>query len=186
MGQMTRELIRVHIGGKALEIKQGDITKEDVGAIVTAANPSLAIGRGVDGAIHHAAGRGVKQELREKYQDCPTGSAVVTGAGRLDADYVLHAVGPRYRGIPEDEKLLIGAYEACLRHCEELHIRSIAFPAISTGVYGYPLDEAAPLSLSAVASHLRQGKWPHLVRFVLMLDETFDAYAKALEQMLLK
>lgn len=179
---MARETIRIHIGGKALEIKQGDITKEEVSAIVTAANPSLSIGRGVDGAIHRAAGKSVKKELVEKYQDCPTGSAVVTGPGDLPADYIIHAVGPRYRGSQDDEKLLAAAYKASLAHCEDLHIRSIAFPALSTGVYGYPAEEAAAISLNTVAEHLRGGKWPHLVRFVLLLDEIYDAYAEEIEK----
>jgi O-acetyl-ADP-ribose deacetylase (regulator of RNase III) len=182
---MKREKLRIRIDGKALEIEQGDITKEDVGAIVTAANPSLAVGRGVDGVIHRMAGPEMKQELRSKYQDCPTGSAVVTGAGRLNANYVIHAVGPRYRGVDDDERLLVGAYRACLDHCEDLHIRSIAFPAISTGVYGYPLEEAARLSLEAVAAHMRKGKWPSLARFVLLLDDTYDAYSAAAQKYLL-
>ncbi len=179
---MAHETLRAHIGGKALEIKQGDITKEEVSAIVTAANPSLSIGRGVDGAIHRAAGKSVKKELVEKYQDCPTGSAVVTGAGDLSVNYIIHAVGPRYRGVPDDEKLLGAAYRASLAHCEDLHLRSIAFPAISTGVYGYPPEEAARISLKAVVEHMRRNRWPSLARFVLLLDEIYDAYAEEIEK----
>ncbi len=181
-----REPIRLAVGAKRLELKQGDITQEDTEAIANAANSALAGGGGVDGAIHQAAGREMRDELRAKYKECPTGSAVVTGGGRLKADYILHAVGPRYRGRVKDAELLAGAYAACMKHCEDLEIRSIAFPSISTGVYGYPLEEAAPIALQTVVDCLREGKYPHLARFVLFDDATFDAYSKAASDLGLK
>ncbi len=120
------------------------------------------------------------QELSQKYQGCPTGSAVLTGGGRLKARYVLHAVGPRYRGHPEDAKLLASAYAACLSLCAQHGIRSIAFPSISTGIYGYPLEEAAPIALGTVMDRVHAGVLPEVVRFVLFDDATFAAYKRAL------
>ncbi len=178
-----REAVRAHVGGKVLELVQGDITQEETEAIVNAANSALRGGGGVDGAIHHAAGPAVMRELREKYSECPTGSAVVTGGGRLAADYILHAVGPRYRGREKDAELLADAYRACLNFCEELKIRSVAFPSISTGIYGYPLEEAAPIALSTVAGHLGRKEFPHLVRFVLFDETAFGAYESALQDL---
>jgi len=171
---------RVEIAGRVLELVRGDITKETTEAIANAANSALAGGGGVDGAIHRAGGPEIMAELREKYRGCPTGSAVITGGGRLAARWVLHAVGPRYRGSAEDPALLAGAYRTCLGLCVAHAIRSVAFPSISTGIYGYPLDEAAPLALRTVADHLRAAPLPELVRFVLFDESTYAAYERAL------
>ena len=172
-------MAKTEIAGKTLELKQGDITKEDTVAIGNAANAALAGGGGVDGAIHRAGGPAIMAELKEKYRGCPTGAAVVTGGGNLPAQYVLHAVGPRYRG-PEDAKLLAGAYRACLELCVKHGIASVAFPSISTGVYGYPLEEAAPVALRTVADHMKRNDLPQLVRFVLFDAGTLAAYESAL------
>lgn len=121
------------------------------------------------------------QELRDHYQGCPTGSAVITSGGNLKAKYVLHAVGPRYSGVPEDAELLTSAYRTCLFLCEQYRIRSVAFPSISTGIYGYPLEEAAPIALGTVIDHLKAKALPELVRFVLFDDATLKAYSRALQ-----
>jgi len=190
--------MRVNIGLNTLELARGDITREDTEAIANAANSALAGGGGsasptglagetsplrggVDGAIHRAAGPSLMKELREKYPDgCPTGSAVITTGGTLGAKWVLHAVGPRYHGMPEDAELLASAYRSCLALCGERGIRSIAFPSISTGIYGYPLNEAAPIALRTVAGFLKEHENPALVRFVLFDEGTFAAYSAAM------
>ncbi len=170
------------LGTGRLELVQGDITQQDTEAIVNAANRHLAGGGGVDGAIHRAGGPAIMQELRATYpQGCPTGSAVVTGGGRLKAKYVLHAVGPVYRGVPEDAGLLADAYQACLALCTQLGIRSAAFPSISTGVYGYPVEGAAPIALRTVADYLRAHPDLALARFVLFDAKTLAVYQRALD-----
>lgn len=143
-----------------IELLVGDITKIPVDAIVNAANSTLAGGGGVDGAIHRAGGPSLMQELdriREAEGGCPTGSAVVTGAGRLPAQYVFHAVGPVYRdGSHGEPELLRSCYIACLNLAAERNLSSISFPSISTGVYGYPVREAAAIALEAVRKWLNQ------------------------------
>jgi O-acetyl-ADP-ribose deacetylase (regulator of RNase III) len=175
--------MRVNIGSKTLELALGDITREETEAIANAANSSLAGGGGVDGAIHRAGGPALMKELKEKYQGCPTGSAVVTGGGNLRSKWVIHAVGPRYRGRPQDAELLASAYRACLALCVEHGIRSIAFPSISTGIYGYPVHEAAPIALKTVAGHLKAQGFPELARFVLFDESTFSAYSAAMRNL---
>ena len=171
---------RVTIAGRTLELVRGDITQESTEAVANAANSALVGGGGVDGAIHRAGGPAIMAELKEKYAGCPTGSAVITRGGLLAARWVLHAVGPRYRGRADDPVLLAGAYRACLALCESHGIRSVAFPSISTGIYGYPLDEAAPIALRTVADHLEAKPLPEHVRFVLFDETTFAAYSRAL------
>jgi len=172
--------VRAVVAGRKLELKLGDITGEDTEAIANAANSALVGGGGVDGAIHRAGGPSLMRELRERYKGCPTGSAVITSGGNLKAKFVLHAVGPRYRGKAEDPELLAGAYRACLALCEEHGIRSVAFPSISTGIYGYPVEEAAKIALATVVAHLKAKAVPELVRFVLFDDLTYAVYANAL------
>src|SRR5438105_5292235 len=134
----------------AIELLLGDITKIPVDAIVNAANSGLRGGGGVDGAIHRAGGPSIMEELRA-YSGCPTGSAVATGAGLLPAKYVFHAVGPVYQGGKHGEPdLLAACYRKCLDMAEERGVRVISFPAISTGVYGYPLREAAAIAIREV------------------------------------
>ncbi len=175
----------MHIAQSKLELVQGDITTQGVDAIVNAANSALAGGGGVDGAIHRAAGPVLMQQTRERYpQGCPTGDAVVTDAGLLRARHVFHAVGPVWRGGSANEAaLLASAYRRCLELAVEHASASIAFPAISTGVYGYPKDLAAEVSLATVREHLLQHSMPALVRFVLFDGGSFGAFARVLELM---
>ncbi len=144
--------------GKQLRLVIGDITRIRVDAIVNAANSSLAGGGGVDGAIHRAGGSAIMRELdeiRKTKGGCPTGSAVVTTAGALPAQYVFHAVGPIYRdGEHGEPRQLADCYRTCLELAEERSVRTISFPAISTGAYGYPAQEAAGIALETVAAHL--------------------------------
>jgi O-acetyl-ADP-ribose deacetylase len=144
--------------GRKLRLVVGDITKVRVDAIVNAANSGLRGGGGVDGAIHRAGGPAIMRELdeiRASSGGCPTGSAVVTGAGALPAQYVFHAVGPIYRdGLHGEPEQLANCYRKCLELAEQHGVRSVSFPAISTGVYGYPLEEAAGIALETIAARL--------------------------------
>src|SRR5579871_6677854 len=146
--------------GRKLELREGDITRITADAIVNAANSALAGGGGVDGAIHRAGGPEIMRELdriRSETGGCPTGSAVATGAGKLPAKYVLHAVGPVYRdGRRGEPELLASCYRTCLELAERRDVITITFPAISTGVYGYPIDEAARIALGTFAGHLNK------------------------------
>lgn len=171
------------VGGRRLELSRGDITTVRVDAIANAANEALRGGGGVDGAIHRAAGPGLLEELRRRYPDgTPTGTAVATDGHDLPADWVLHAVGPIWRGGGHSEpELLAGAYRSCLRLADELGARSIAFPAISMGIYGYPPPEGASVAVRTVAEHLRGETQVELVRFVLFSEETYDLFADALD-----
>ena len=167
------------INGVTLALTQGDIVKAQVDAIVNAANSWLAGGGGVDGAIHRAGGPSIMDECR-KIGGCPTGGAVATTAGKLPATYVFHAVGPMYSGSPEDARLLASAYQSCLKLAEQHQVKSIAFPSISTGIYGYPLDEAAPIALRTVVEHIQKPSSLQQVVFVLFGEEAFEAFEQAL------
>jgi O-acetyl-ADP-ribose deacetylase (regulator of RNase III) len=161
-----------------LEAVQGDITKETVDAIVNAANESLAPGGGVCGAIHRAGGPSIAEECR-RIGHCPTGSAVATTAGDLPARWVIHAVGPVWRGGDAGEAdLLASAYRSSLAEAERTGARSIAFPAISTGIYGYPLDQATEIAVATVSEW--KGEGIDLVRFVCFDSATHQAYQHAL------
>ncbi len=168
-----------------VELVQGDITHQKTDAIVNAANEQLVGGGGVDGAIHRAAGPSLMLETKKQYPDgCPTGSAVVTAAGNLNARYVFHAVGPVWRGgIRKEANLLESAYQRCLELAVVNDCQSIAFPAISTGVYGYPSDLAADVSLSTVRDFVVTKQRPELVRFVLFDAGTLGAFSRVLESM---
>lgn len=176
---------RLALGDRRLELEQGDITTQDVDAIANAANAALAGGGGVDGAIHRAAGPEVMAELRRRYPDgTPTGTAVATSAGRLRAKHVLHAVGPRWQGGGRGEaELLASAYRSCLRLCDELAARSVAFPAISLGIYGYPQEEGARIALRTVANHLHDETSLEIARFVLFSEPTYRVFADALSEL---
>ena len=141
------------INRTSLELIQADITTLDVDAIVNAANHSLLGGGGVDGAIHRAAGPQLLAECRT-LGGCKTGEAKITNGYRLKARHVIHTVGPIYSGTPRDAELLAATVRNSLRLADEHHLASIAFPAISTGVYGYPLREAARVILSAIIAYL--------------------------------
>jgi O-acetyl-ADP-ribose deacetylase (regulator of RNase III) len=174
--------MKVTINQSQLEVVQGDITQQDTEAIGNAANSRLAGGGGVDGAIHRAGGPSIMSELRAKYKGCPTGSAVITGGGNLKAKYVTHAVGPIYSGSPKDTELLSSAYRTSLELCTQHKISSIAFPSISTGVYGYPVGEASRIALKTVMDYLKNHPEIQLVRFVLFDSKTFDVYKESLKE----
>ena len=164
--------MQVMVNGATLELVQGDITRETTDAIVNAANEPLAPGTGVDGAITRAAGP-VALEARRRLGSCPTGEAKIGPGGNLAARYIIYAVGPMYAGGRRGEaELLASAYRRSLELCLAHGLHSVAFPAISTGVYGYPMDEAARVALSTIRAFLAQHGRPRLVRVVL-----FDAEA---------
>jgi O-acetyl-ADP-ribose deacetylase (regulator of RNase III) len=166
------------IGSCTIELVRGDITRIPVDAIVNAANASLAGGGGVDGAIHDAAGPSLMVELRQ-YNGCPTGSAVVTGAGNLPAKYVFHAVGPVYHGGHRDEAtLLAGCYRKVVELALELGCESMSIPSISTGVYGYPIPEAAQVALSAIAEALPSEGTLRTIKLVQFNEASYNAYSK--------
>ena len=171
------------IGKGRIELVQGDITRQQVDAVVNAANSRLAGGGGVDGAIHRAAGAALMEETNRRYpQGCPTGSAVATGGGNLAAKFVFHAVGPVWRGGQHGEpELLAGAHRRCLELARENSCQSLAFPAISTGVYGYPKDLAAQTALTTAREFLITQQEALLVRFVLFDGGTLGAFARVLE-----
>lgn len=162
---------------------QADITGLAVDAIVNAANSTLLGGGGVDGAIHRAGGPSIMQECRA-IGGCPTGSAVATTAGRLSAQYVFHAVGPIYRGSAEDERLLQSAYQSCLDLAEQYTIASIAFPSLSTGVYGYPLRLAAPIALRTIIEHIKGPTSLKQVMMILFGESSYRAFDEALPALL--
>jgi O-acetyl-ADP-ribose deacetylase len=171
--------------GATLVLLRGDITKVPADAIANAANSQLAGGGGVDGAIHRAGGPAIMQELdaiRATTGGCATGSAVATTAGRLPAKYVFHAVGPVWHGGERGEaKLLKSAYQSCLNLAEERGVSTLTFPSISTGVYGYPVSEAARVAVACVAEHLSGGASSlREISFVLFDDGTLAAYESAL------
>lgn len=168
-----------------VELTQGDITRADTLAIANAANAQLLGGGGVDGAIHRAAGPALLEALADVKRGLPggvleTGGAVLTPGFSLGAKYVIHCVGPIYAREGERAAALLGScYSAALRLCREHAIESIAFPSISTGIYGYPVDEAAPVALEAVRRGLADGRLPRLARFVLFDPPTLEAYRSA-------
>jgi O-acetyl-ADP-ribose deacetylase len=169
---------------RKLELVQGDVTAEPVDAIVNAANSRLAGGGGVDGAIHRAGGPTIMEETRRRYPEgCPTGSAVISGAGDLPARFVIHAVGPVYRdGSHGEAKLLAAAYRRCLELAAEHACASIAFPSLSTGAYRYPAREASRIALSTALEFLKEHEQPELVRFVLFSPDIHDVFAEALAE----
>jgi O-acetyl-ADP-ribose deacetylase (regulator of RNase III) len=173
--------IRHRVGERVLELVIGDITSERVDAVGNAANAGLRGGGGVDGAIHVAAGPALLDELRRTYPGgTPTGSAVATGGHDLPARWVFHAVGPVWHGGSRDEeRLLAEAYRSCLRLADEHGARSLALPAISMGIYGYPPDGGARVAVRTVADHLAGETTLELVRFVLR-DATVAPFSAAL------
>jgi len=170
--------------GKVLRLVMGDITRVPADAIVNAANSALAGGGGVDGAIHRAGGPSIMQELdriRAASGGCPTGSAVVTGAGRLPARFVFHAVGPVYRdGKHGEPDLLASCYRKCLELAEENEVKTLSFPSISTGAYGYPVRDAARIATAVIAKHLENEKSDvSEVILVLFSKSDYEVYAGA-------
>jgi len=178
--------MRIQIKGAMLELVEGDITLQDTEAIVNAANSALRVGGGVDGAIQRAGGPAIAAETG-KLGGCATGDAVITTGGRLKARYVIHAVGPVYRreGAQRAAELLTSAYRRSLEVAAENGVRSLAFPAISTGVYGYPMAAAASIALQTVIDYL-EGQAEagiELVRFVLYGHPAYEVYAQALARL---
>ena len=180
------------VSGVRLVAVQGDITRQETDAIVNAANSSLMGGGGVDGAIHRAGGPAILEECKKIVSErgpLPTGQAVVTTAGRLAARYVIHTVGPVWRGGGRgEEALLRSCYRSALTLAQERGLRSVAFPSISTGAYGYPIEKAAPVAVSAVAEWIRErsASGPlslEEVRFVLFTGADFEVYRRLLEEL---
>jgi O-acetyl-ADP-ribose deacetylase len=173
----------VQVGHHQLQLLKGDITAIAVDAIVNAANSQLAGGSGVDGAIHRVGGPEIMAELdviRGQIGHCETGSAVVTGAGRLPAKYVFHAVGPVYRdGHHGEAAALQSCYDTCLKLAVEHDVKTISFPSISTGVYGYPIDEAAEIAVRAAADWLREHSGPvRTIKLVQFSDRDHEIYKR--------
>lgn len=182
------ERVEREVAGTKLVLVQGDITKQEVEAIVNAANPDLTPGGGVSGAIHRAGGPAVTEaaaKIRRERGRLPTGEAVLTPGGNLPARYVIHTVGPVWHGGNRGEaELLAKAYRSCLSLALQHGIKTVAFPSISTGAYGYPVPKAARVALRAVLDFLREnpGKLKE-VRFVLFSPADFAEYRAALEEL---
>ena len=177
--------MQVTVRGATVELRQGDITLEPLDAIVNAANSQLAGGGGVDGAIHRRGGPEIMRDTDARYpQGCPTGSAVISTAGKLPAKFVIHAVGPVWSGGQRGEpELLAEVYRRSLELAVEHGCRSIALPALSTGAYRYPMDQAAGVALSTAIDFLKQHGQPELVRFVLFDAAAYGAFATALAEL---
>jgi O-acetyl-ADP-ribose deacetylase (regulator of RNase III) len=175
--------MRYRIDSATIELVEGNIVTQDVDAIVNAANSSLLGGGGVDGAIHAAAGPELLAECRT-LGGCPTGEARLTKGYRLKARHVIHTVGPVYSGQGDEAALLAGAYRNSLALAAQHGLRTVAFPSISTGAYGYPLDEAAPIALRTVKEYLEANPGLDLVRFVLFGAAAHAAYESAAQDLL--
>jgi O-acetyl-ADP-ribose deacetylase (regulator of RNase III) len=177
--------MQARIAGKIVELAQGDITEQETDAIVNAANSRLAGGGGVDGAIHRRGGPEIMAETDKRYpRGCPTGSAVISGAGKLPARFVIHAVGPVWRGGGHGEaEQLAGAYRRALELAAENACQSVALPALSAGAYGYPLNEAARVALQTTRDFLQTHDAPQRVRFVLFGPEAYEAFETALKEL---
>ena len=172
----------VRIGTSTLSIVEGDITKEHTDAIVNAANSGLRGGGGVDGAIHRAGGPAIMEECR-KIGHCPTGQAVVTTGGNLKARYVIHTVGPVWSGGGRNEAgLLQSAYLESLKLASKKGLKSVSFPAISTGAYGYPLNDAARIALKTAIDYLKEHPEIETVRFVLFGKPMYDVFSDELRK----
>ena len=166
-----------------IKVFQDDITKQKVDAIVNAANNSLLGGGGVDGAIHRAAGSELLEECR-KLRGCPTGEAKITRGYNLSAKWVIHTVGPIWRGgFNKEDEYLISCYQNCFALAEKFKLQSMAFPAISTGAYRFPLDTAARIALSTVIDYVKSTKTIKTVRFVLFGETAYKAYETTLHHL---
>ncbi len=184
MKTLSSELV---IDKTKMSLIQGDITKQETDAIVNAANPSLMGGGGVDGAIHRVGGRAILEACKEivkRQGRLPTGKAVITTGGNLKAKYVIHTVGPIWHGGTKNEaKLLTSAYQESLKLATEYNLASISFPSISTGAYGYPVEDASEVAIKAVSSFLKaESTSLKAVVFVLFDSATYEQYRSALEK----
>jgi len=173
---------QLSVGDARLELTVGDITRQDTDAVVNAANKRLAPGGGVAGAIHRAAGPALWEECKE-LEGCRTGEAKITRGYHLPASYVIHTVGPVYSGRRCDAELLAASYHNALRLAREYGLSSISFPALSTGAFGYPLEQAARVALPAVLDWLEDNGGLDLVRFVLYDREAYDVHLGVLQSL---
>ena len=171
---------KIRIGKSLLELTIGDITKQTTDAVVNAANKELAPGGGVAGAIHRMAGQELWEECK-KIGGCNTGEAKITKGYRLPAKYIIHTVGPIYSGSSEDPEKLALCYKESLRLASKNKIKSISFPSLSTGYFGYPMEDAARVALETVIDKLRKNTEIKIVRFVLYDNKALDIYSKTLE-----
>lgn len=165
-----------------IEIQQGDITKLTVDAIVNAANKTLLGGGGVDGAIHRAAGPKLLEECKT-IGGCPTGGAVITKGYHLPAQYVIHTVGPVYSGSPKDAELLARCYQNSLKLAEKYGVKTIAFPAISCGVYGYPIEDACKIAVDTTCRLLSEMESIEKVIFILFSAKAQNVYLQYLKEL---
>ena len=165
-------------------VVQGDIIKVKVDAIVNAANNTLLGGGGVDGAIHRAGGRIILEQCK-KIGGCPTGEARITVGGNLPCKYVIHTVGPIYKdGKSGEEELLYNAYYNSLKLAKEYNLESVAFPSISTGAYGYPLEKAMKTAIKAVIDFIEEENFPRIINFILFSERDFSIYNDYLKSLL--
>ncbi len=172
---------KVKINRSELSLVEGDITNEETDAIVNAANTRLMGGAGVDGAIHRAGGPSIMEECG-KIGGCPIGQAVITTGGDLKARYVVHTVGPIYKdGNRGEAKLLKSAHLESLKLASARGLKSISFPAISTGIYGYPTDEAAGIALKTAIDYLKEHTDIELIRFVLFGNKAYNVFSEKLK-----
>ena len=174
--------MRITVGTSTLSLVQGDITAQDTEAIVNAANSSLLGGGGVDGAIHRAGGMAILEAcktIRATKGECPTGEVVITTGGNLKARYVIHAVGPVWRGGQHNEdNLLRNVYSNSLLLAKEHDVTSVALPSISTGIYGFPIDRASKIAFTTVTDFVREHRQPKEIRFVVFSKSDLDVYAQ--------
>lgn len=172
--------MNIEVGNTRLTLVQGDITQQEVDAIVNAANSSLMGGGGVDGAIHRAGGPQILEECKAyvaQHGRLPTGEAMITSAGTMKAKYVIHTVGPVWRGGDHhEEDLLANAYRNSLKLAVENHVKTIAFPSISTGVYGFPIERASRIAVATVKQFVETNPSLREIRFVTFSQNDFDVY----------
>lgn len=174
-------IVEMMIGKSKLQLLKGDITRQDTEAVVNAANKRLAPGGGVAGAIHRSAGSGLWQECK-KLNGCQTGEAKITKAYNLPNKFVIHTVGPVYSGSETDAQLLKSSYLNSLKLADEYNIRSISFPALSTGAFGYPKEEASHIALQTILDYLKGNTGIKLVRMVLHDDFSLDVHKTTLRE----
>lgn len=181
---MTGQIYKVN--ATQISLVRGDITRQTVGAIVNAANSSLMGGGGVDGAIHRAGGPAILKEckkIRATQGSCPTGQAVITGGGKLPARYVIHAVGPIWRGgASNEEEKLASAYRESLSLASQYEVKTVAFPSISTGAYGFPVDKASQIAIATAREFCAGNNTLEEIRFVLFDERTYEFFKSALTE----